>query len=119
MRGILKGCLLAGAGFVLGRACAIYQAERALKNALEQGKEQFDPVVFGTEKDARQVLRELKGVIERYGAASVADLYDLAGIVAQFGYEANKYGWTSLSSAEIIPVSGGFEIRLPSVQLIN
>jgi hypothetical protein len=118
MRGILKGCLLAGAGFVLGRACSIYQAEQALKNAPEQEKERFESVIFGTEKDARMVLSELKGVIERYGAASVADFYDLAGIVTQFDYEATRRGWTSLSNAEIVPVSGGFEIRFPSVQPI-
>lgn len=94
MRGILKGCMLAGAGFVLGRACAIYQAEQALKNAPLNRKKSDESVIFGTEKDARQVLSELKGVIERYG-------------------------WTSLSSAEIVPVTGGFEIRFPSVQPIN
>ena len=118
MRGILKGCLLAGAGFVLGRACAIYQAEQALKNAPLNRKKSDESVIFGTEKDARQVLSELKGGIERYGAASVADLYDLAGVTCP-NYTANKYGWTSLSSAEIVPVTGGFEIRFPSVQPIN
>ena len=121
MRGILKGCMLAAGGFVLGRAYANYQAKEALKNSFTfiREKERFESIIFGTEKDARQVLSELKGVIERYGAASVADLYDLAGIIAQFDCEAAKRGWTSLSSAEIVPVRGGFEIRFPSVQPIN
>ena len=53
----------------------------------------------------------LEDMIDQYDIASVADLYDLVGIVGS--YTDNKYGWTSVRSARIERVRDGYVIRMP------
>lgn len=47
--------------------------------------------------EAQTTLYNLQEVIERYGQASVARLYDIVGITSNF--TDNRYGWESLSGA--------------------
>ena len=67
--------------------------------------------------DAEAVLRQLDAIIETYGVARVADLYDLLGITGE--HTDNKYGWTNLRNAEAVPVKNGYLLRLPRVIPIN
>ena len=52
-------------------------------------------------------------LLETYGIVSVADLYELVGIIGN--YTDNKYGWTNLRNAEPIRVNGGYLLKLPKV----
>jgi len=71
-----------------------------------------DAILFDSMTDASTVLTSLEDIISQYGAASVLDFYDLAGI-ANDNPQANKYGWTDVRSAEVMSRSGGYWIRLP------
>ena len=55
---------------------------------------------------------------EPYGIASVADLYDLAGITCR-SYTANKYGWTDIRSAKVVRIRDGYILQLPRTVQIN
>lgn len=57
---------------------------------------EYDDIIFETRGDAELVLDQLESAIANYGIASVADLYDLAGITCR-NYTANRYGWTDHS----------------------
>lgn len=124
MRGILKCCMLAAGGFMLGRTFAKYQAGQAVKDSFtftrerEQFDKMIDEIIFWPEKDASEVLSGLKGIVERYGMASMADFCDLATI-SNLEYRTTKYGWTDLNSAMVVPVKYGYKIQLPSIQPIK
>ena len=68
--------------------------------------------------DAELVLDQLESAIANYGIASVADLYDLAGITCR-NYTANRYGWTDIQLAKVIRTREGYTLQLPRTVQIN
>ena len=50
-------------------------------------------------------------LIDTYKLVSVADLKDLVGITGN--YTDNRYGWTSIRSAEVVRVRDGYTIKMP------
>lgn len=79
---------------------------------------EFDDIIFETRGDADLVLDQLESAIANYGLASVADLYDLAGITCR-SYTANKYGWTDIRTAKVIRLRDGYTLQLPRTVPIN
>lgn len=79
---------------------------------------EYDDIVFETRGDADLVLDQLESAIANYGLASVADLYDLAGITCR-SYTANKYGWTDIRAAKVIRTRDGYILQLPRTVQIN
>ena len=73
----------------------------------------YDYVIVGSRAEAEEVLMRLDELIETYGQASVADLYDLVGITGK--YTDNNYGWTNIRNAEPVQVRDGYLLRLPKV----
>lgn len=59
-----------------------------------------DGILFETRENGETVIDGLKETMDTYGTVSVADLYDLCGLVCN--YKDNKYGWTDVSSAKIV-----------------
>lgn len=57
------------------------------------------------------VLEVLSDLAERYEVATVADLYDAAGLSSD--YTDRKWGWTDLRDAQIVRVRTGYLIQLP------
>ena len=70
-----------------------------------------DPPIFETEDNANKVLNNLKEIITTYGVTTVADLYDIVGLVPYYIY--NNYGWINVDKAEIIKVREGYELKMP------
>ena len=56
-------------------------------------------------------------LLDTYGLVRVADLKDLVGITGS--YTDNRYGWTSLRSAEIVRVRDGYMIKMPRAVVIE
>lgn len=79
---------------------------------------EYDDIIFETRGDADLVLDQLESAIANYGLASVADLYDLAGITCR-NYTANRYGWTDIQSAKVIRVRDGYTLQLPRTVQIS
>lgn len=78
----------------------------------------YDDIVFKDRGDATLVLDRLESAIANYGLASVADLYDLAGMTCR-SYMANKYGWTDIRTAKVIRTHDGYILQLPRTVQIN
>lgn len=76
-----------------------------------------DDIIFESRGEAEHVRQTLLEVIDVYGQASVADLYDLAGITGN-GYTDRSYGWTDLSSAYISSVREGYLLILPKAKML-
>lgn len=77
----------------------------------------YDDVILDNRGEAEEVLSRLDELIETYGIASVADLYDLVGISGN--YTDNKYGWTDLRNAQVLRVREGYLIKLPKAIPLN
>lgn len=73
----------------------------------------YDDIILESRGEAEDVLSRMDELIDMYGEASVADLYDLVGITGQ--YTDNRYGWTNLKNAEPIRVRDGYMLKLPKV----
>ena len=71
----------------------------------------YDDVILASRGEAEEVLDQLNALIDTYGIASVADLYDLVGVARN--YTDNKYGWTNLASAGVDRTREGYVIKLP------
>lgn len=90
--------------------------EQERRQARRPGRD-FDDVTFEDRRDAVDVLDTLVELTMNYGMASVADFYEMAGVPSEF--TDNKYGWFELSDARIVPVRGGYSIRLPKPEPID
>lgn len=85
--------------------------ERREPSLRNRSRHNFDDIILDSRGEAEEVLSHLVDLVDDYGMASVADLYDLVGITSNF--TDNKYGWTNLSSASVSRVRDGYLIDLP------
>ena len=72
-------------------------------------------LIFNTRKEVMEVIGKLNEIVDEYGSASVADLYNLSGIVDSV--KDNAYGWTDVSSAKVsmitLPLNGvGYKLEI-------
>ena len=78
----------------------------------------YDDIILNTRGEAEEVLTRMDELIDTYGIASVADLYDLVGLTGD--YTDNKYGWTNIRSAEVVrDRDGGYRLKMPKALPIN
>lgn len=71
----------------------------------------YDNVILDTRGEAEEVLDRMEEIIDTYRFVSISDLCDLLGVECK--YTDNKYGWTSLSRAEVVRVRDGYLLKLP------
>ena len=72
----------------------------------------YDEVILDSRIEAEEVIDRLNELIEYYGQATVADMYDLCNITGE--YTDNNYGWKNLASAKPALISGGrYILKLP------
>ena len=73
----------------------------------------YDDIILETKSEAEKVLDQLEDIIENYGMASVADLYQSAGI-RNYPFTCNNYGWTDIRSADSVRLrDGSYMLKLP------
>ena len=77
----------------------------------------YGQIVFESYADAEKVLNYMNELISAYGMATVADLYDGAGVTGH--YTDNRYGWSDIRNAKIIRVRDGYLLELPPAGVIN
>ena len=73
----------------------------------------YDDILFDNRVDAEAVLEAMSEIVNsHYGIVSVGDMYDLANITND-NFMINKYGWTDLRDARVVPTRDGYMIKLP------
>lgn len=78
---------------------------------------EYEDIVFSNRGDAEAVKQQMQAALAKYGVLTVADLYDM--VDQSPPYTSNKYGWSDLSSAEVIRVHGDYMIKLPRATPID
>lgn len=71
----------------------------------------YNDIVLDDRGEAEEVLMRMDELLDTYGVVSVADFYDLVGVVGN--YTDGKYGWTNLRNASVVRGRDGYKIRLP------
>lgn len=72
----------------------------------------YGDVVVPNRGAAEELLDQLDAVIDQYGTASVADMYDLLGVT--HNYTDNNYGWTNIATAQPVRLRDGqYTIKMP------
>jgi hypothetical protein len=71
----------------------------------------YEEILLESRVEAQEVLDRMDELIDRYRMVSVGDLYDLVGVTGN--YTDNKYGWTDIHTARVVPVRGGYILDLP------
>lgn len=77
----------------------------------------FDEIILDQRAEAEEVIDKLFEVVSRYGAATVADLYDLVGLAPT--HTDHKWGWSDLHGAGVSRVRGGYLLDLPEPSPID
>ena len=71
----------------------------------------YDDLLFDSKGEAEDVLGHMYDLIDQYGTASIADLYDLVGVTGN--YTDNKYGWMDLKGSRVTRTRDGYLLKLP------
>ena len=100
---------------------AIYKRRKEQQNRVHYqpyGKEQQNQVhyqpCFETRQDAEEFLSCIHDIFETYGSLTVADLYDICGLISS--YRDNRIGWKDsdiIAQACIEHIKSGYVIKLP------
>lgn len=77
----------------------------------------FGEIEFNSRGEAERVLDRLDELIRSYGAASVLDMYDAAGVSCDFTWD--KYGWESIRSARVQSTREGYVLKMPRAKPID
>lgn len=76
-----------------------------------------DNIWVPTRAEASEVLDTLAELIDVYEVATVADLYELVGMTADFTYE--KFGWVSMHGFDVRRAKDGYVIVVPAAVEID
>lgn len=77
---------------------------------LQNNGYEYESWVFDNRGDIEAVLNQMTDIIERYGVASIVDLYDSVGKTAP--YTADNFGWKSMNGCESKLCSGGWRLSM-------
>lgn len=84
--------------------------ERRSSNSVEE-------IAVESITDAQAVLSELVNYMSQYDRVPVSAYYDAFGVTGKRLWTDEKWGWTSLADASIVPArGGGYTISLPDPQ---
>lgn len=83
----------------------------------QRARHDFQLITLDSRQEAIEVVEALIDQIVRFRVATVTDLYDLVGVTGS--YADQRWGWTDLSTADIVQNRGGWLIDLPSPEPIT
>lgn len=85
---------------------------RTSSDSRRSSRFEYDDIVIPSRGEAEAVLSQMDDMIERYRFVSVLDLYDICGLDSP-PYTSDKYGWSDLRTARVVPVRDGYILKLP------
>ena len=77
----------------------------------------YENYVIPSRDEANEVLCRMDDLMSAYKTVSVADFYELVGV--RCNYTDNKYGWSNLRNARVVPVRDGYVIELPKAMPLD
>lgn len=77
----------------------------------------FGEIIIPDRGEAEEVIDRLVDLIDRFGVATISDLYDLVGVTSDYSDE--KWGWYNLASARAVRTRDGYLLDLPRTEPID
>lgn len=77
----------------------------------------FSEIVLGTRRDADAVTDAIFELLQRYGQATIADLYGLLDIPT--GFTDEQWGWKDIRGYKIERVNNGYLLDLPRPEQLD
>lgn len=93
------------------------ESKSRYSRSTSRSRHSFDDILLETRGEADEVLGCLVELVDRYGCATVADLYDLVGVTSE--YTDNKWGWEMLGDASIRRTRDGYLLELPRPMVLE
>lgn len=90
---------------------------RRAYGSIRKSNYDYNDIVLENRGDAEEVLIKLDELIDVYGSASIADLYDMVGMSGS--YTDNRYGWDKPGVGSVVRVRDGWLLKLPKVIILN
>lgn len=92
--------------------------ERSKSSEDRNARNDYTNLIFDSRAEAEDVLGRLADIVSsEFEQATVADLYELAGISSSF--TDNKWGWMDLRGANVKRVRDGYQLNLPRPILLD
>lgn len=91
--------------------------ERDDRTSRRKGRHNFDEIYLETRREAEEVLFTLAESIDKYGSCTVADFYEAVGLSTEF--TDNKYGWNSITTAEVRRNRLGYIVDMPRPEQLS
>lgn len=82
-----------------------------------RARHDFDELIFANRVEATEVLDQLFSLVSQYEQATVADLYTLVGVTANFTDQS--WGWTDLRGSNISRSRNGYLLDLPKPEPLD
>ena len=91
-----------------------YRREAKRESNERQQRRDLKDIILERREDAEEVRDQLEAMIDQYGTASVADLWDFLG-VEDFDFTDNYYGWYAgdVKHFGVHYVGNGYRLSLP------
>ena len=115
--GVRKNRNTSGSKVSYGKYYERSDDRRPVSDSRSRSRFDYDDIIIESRGEAEAVLDQLYEIINKYGFATVLDLYDTCDLTAP--YTADKYGWTSLRGSSVERVHGGYMIKLPKAMPID
>ena len=113
VKSAIKGTLIFNGGIATATVAGVYMLSKS--DAFKQFAKNYlcynEKPILDTKEESNNVISEVKEIIDKYGFASVADLYEICGILAN--YTDNQFGWIDVSGAYSKKVMGGYSPMFP------
>lgn len=77
----------------------------------------YRSIILRDRGDAEEVVDQMRKRIKEYGAASIADLFDLIDVTGR--YTDNNWGWTDERDIGMRRVSKGYLIDVPEAEFLD
>lgn len=94
-----------------------YRNERREVSSRARRNHDFGEIIIPDRGEAEEVIDRLVDLIDRFGVATISDLYDLVGVTSDYSDE--KWGWYNLASARAVRTRDGYLLDLPRTEPID
>ena len=94
-----------------------YRNERREVSLRARRNHDFGEIIIPDRGEAEEVIDRLVDLIDRFGVATISDLYDLVGVTSDYSDE--KWGWYNLASARAVRTRDGYLLDLPRTEPID
>jgi hypothetical protein len=99
----------------MGEARDVRPARTITREA--RARHDFDDVYLDDRAEAVAVIEMLMARVEKFGAASVGDMYEALGVTGSFA--DLRHGWYDLTSADVRQERGGWKLVLPPTEPLS